>query len=154
MGFCSDDEYQEFIRQTPQFERQLVRSGIHLDIQPGPGPVNACVDRNQIEQVILNLAINSRDAMPSGGTLTLGCRNDGEYGFLTIADTGSGIAPEILGRIFTPFFTTKGTKGTGLGLSVAESLVRGCGGLIQVKSQPGRGTTFTVQIPLARKERQ
>ena len=139
---------------TQLLDSQFRRGRIRILREEGSVPATLAMPRRELIQVLLNLLINSRDAMPSGGTLTLGCRNDGEYGFLTIADTGSGIAPEILGRIFTPFFTTKGTKGTGLGLSVAESLVRGCGGLIQVKSQPGRGTTFTVQIPLARKERQ
>jgi signal transduction histidine kinase len=68
---------------------------------------------------------------------------------LRVSDTGPGIPPEIIGRIFTPFFTTKGTKGTGLGLSMAESLVRGAGGAILVDSTPGQGTTFTLRVPLA-----
>ncbi len=138
---------------TQLLDSQFRRARIRMVREEGSVPATLAMPRRELIQVLLNLLINSRDAMATGGTLTLGCRNDGEYGFLTIADTGSGIAPEILARIFTPFFTTKGTKGTGLGLSVAESLVRGCGGLIQVKSQPGHGTTFTVQIPLVRKER-
>lgn len=138
---------------TQLLDSQFRRARIRMVREAGSAPAVLAMPRRELIQVLLNLMINARDAMAAGGTLTLGCRNDGEYGFLTIADTGVGIPPEILGRIFTPFFTTKGTKGTGLGLSVAESLVRASGGLIQVKSQPGHGTTFTVQIPLARKER-
>lgn len=138
---------------TQLLDSQFRRARIRMVRETGTMGAVLAMPRRELIQVLLNLMINARDAMTAGGTLTLGCRNDGEYGFITIADSGVGIAPEILGRIFTPFFTTKGTKGTGLGLSVAESLVRASGGVIQVNSQPGHGTTFTLQIPLARKER-
>lgn len=138
---------------TQLLDAQFRRARVRMVREPGLQPAVLAMPRRELIQVLLNLMINARDAMSAGGTLTLGCNNDGEYGFLTISDTGAGIPPEILDRIFTPFFTTKGTKGTGLGLSVAESLVRSSGGSIQVKSKLGAGTTFTVQIPLARKER-
>ena len=114
----------------------------------------------QIEQVILNLALNARDAMPSGGTLTLetrdvtlGLREDpalaaGNYVAVVVADTGTGIPDDVLPRIFEPFFTTKDIgKGTGLGLSTVEGIVRQSGGAVRVETRPGHGTTFTILLP-------
>jgi two-component system NtrC family sensor kinase len=87
--------------------------------------------------------------MPQGGKITMASDADDGHAVIRISDTGAGIPSDILAKIFTPFFTTKGTKGTGLGLSVAESLVRSCGGEISVESRQGQGTTFTLRIPLA-----
>jgi len=117
----------------------------------------------QIHQVLLNLAVNARDAMPDGGRLSLAAENIrieaaaarvlpgakvGPYVLLRIADTGMGIDPEIADRIFDPFFTTKGPdKGTGLGLSTVMGIVRSHGGFIQFTSQPGQGTEFSVYLP-------
>ncbi len=141
----------EFVMQL--LDSQFRRARIRMVREFVATSVTLAMPRRELIQVVLNLMINARDAMVAGGTLTVGCRVEGEHGLLTISDTGAGISPEIISRIFTPFFTTKGTKGTGLGLSVAESLVRASGGVIQVSSAPGHGTTFTLQIPLARKER-
>ena len=123
------------------------------------------VDRSQIEQVLMNLAVNARDAMPSGGELTIEARDydvsanaairegsppPGRYVLVRIADSGSGIPPEIMDRIFEPFFTTKGAgKGTGLGLSTAYGIVKQSGGFIEVTSVQGGGTTFRVYFPEA-----
>jgi PAS domain S-box-containing protein len=120
-------------------------------------------DATQLHQVLLNLCVNARDAMPRGGTLKVEASvrevdaayaraipdaEPGRYVMLRVSDTGTGIAPEILDRIFDPFFTTKGPdKGTGLGLSTATGIVKGHGGFLQVYSQPGKGTTFAVCIP-------
>ncbi|BCR06654.1 two-component sensor histidine kinase [Desulfuromonas versatilis] len=116
----------------------------------GPLP-EVMVDPNQIEQVFMNILINASQAMPTGGTLSISTRlhPDGEFVTTRISDTGCGIPPEHLERIFDPFFTTKGHKGTGLGLSVSYGIVENHGGQIDIESEPGRGTTFSIQLPLA-----
>ncbi len=120
-------------------------------------------DPTQIHQVLLNLCVNARDAMPGGGTLTLSAENielDGHYAGLNpdvapgayvslgVADSGTGMAPETLEKIFDPFFTTKEVgKGTGLGLSTSLAIVKSHGGFLRVSSEPGKGTTFQVGLP-------
>ena len=120
-------------------------------------------DRGQLEQVIVNLAINARDAMPRGGVLKIGVSNRPSRPSLpnasmprpktvviTVSDTGTGIPPAIRDRIFEPFFTTKEPgKGTGLGLSTVYGIVKQSGGMIEVDSQVGLGTTFTITLPVA-----
>jgi hypothetical protein len=116
-------------------------------------------DRGQIEQVILNLAVNARDAMPSGGRLRIETSRvypiedrgapSGHYGALVVRDTGVGIPQEVMDRIFEPFFTTKGSRGTGLGLATCKSIVHQMGGHILVESVPGQGTAFHVFLPVA-----
>ena len=117
----------------------------------------------QLHQVLLNLCVNARDAMPDGGNLTLAADNvelsaeeaaqlpngrPGRHVMLLVADTGKGIAPEILPHIFEPFFTTKPTsKGTGLGLSTTARIISQHGGFVNVKSEPGSGTTFEIYLP-------
>ncbi len=116
-------------------------------------------DVTQFQQVLLNLCVNARDAMPSGGTLTIRARNDflkeggarqrpGQYVDLEVSDTGEGIPAENLDKIFEPFFTTKAVgHGTGLGLSTALAIVKSHGGFLDVRSQVGNGTTFTIHLP-------
>ena len=116
-------------------------------------------DPGALEQVILNLTVNARDAMPEGGELQIGTRNRlldsplddlpaGRYLELTVADTGCGIPPQVVDHIFEPFFTTKGSsQGTGLGLATVYGFVKQAGGGIQVDSWPGRGTRFTTLLP-------
>jgi len=120
-------------------------------------------DSTQLHQVLLNLSVNARDAMPNGGTLTLEAENaeidaayassvaearPGSYVVWRISDTGTGIPPEILERIFEPFFSTKGPdKGTGLGLSTVIGIIKSHGGFVRVYSVAGQGTTFTVYLP-------
>jgi len=134
---------------------------LQLEIQPGIGKIK--VDRSQLEQAILNLAVNARDAMPAGGTLAIQARNvhfsetqvwqhsslpSGSYVALTISDTGVGIDPDAQSRIFEPFFTTKAPgKGTGLGLSMVYGVVKQSDGAITVESVLGRGTTFKIFLP-------
>jgi len=120
-------------------------------------------DPTQVHQILLNLCLNARDAMPNGGSLSLSVENcmlddqyatmnvqikPGRYVRISVTDSGMGIPPEILDRIFEPFFTTKElSKGTGLGLSTAMGIVKSHGGIINVYSEPGKGTTFKVYLP-------
>jgi PAS domain S-box-containing protein len=111
-------------------------------------------DPGQLEQVIVNLAVNARDAMPDGGKMTIEiadpepAEGTGATTTLSVTDTGTGMAPEILDHIFEPFFTTKGPgKGTGLGLSTVYGIVRQSGGTVSARSEQGRGSTFTVSLP-------
>lgn len=120
-------------------------------------------DRNQLEQVLMNVSINARDAMPQGGTLTITTSNctldtaalglrrtipPGDYVTLSVADTGTGMTPEVLSHLFEPFYTTKAFgKGTGLGLSTVYGIVKDSGGYVTVSSAPGLGTTFTIYFP-------
>jgi CheY-like chemotaxis protein len=141
---------------------------IRLDLDPHPWRVRA--DRGHIEQIIMNLAINARDAMPGGGTLRIGTSRvsvegreparghvlpaPGPYLCLTLADTGVGMQAAVQSRIFEPFFTTKDAHGTGLGLATVSGIVEQCQGRIFVESRPERGTVFTIYFPaIAAEER-
>jgi len=155
----------QVVRGLEMMLRRLMREDVEisLDLSPACGPVR--MDRGQLEQVVLNLAINARDAMPGGGRLTIesttlihpGQSPDlrtplpaGTYTRLSVSDTGEGIKPENLPHIFEPFFTTKQLgKGTGLGLSTVYGIVSQAGGGIGVESEPGKGATFHVYLPLA-----
>jgi len=144
--------------------RRVLGEHITLQVTPLPEPCTLVADKGQIEQVLLNLCVNARDAMPGGGRLLLelqtirldatdadGLRDlkPGPYLGLTVSDTGCGMPPEVLDRLFEPFFTTKGPgKGTGLGLSVAYGIVRQHGGSIRVYSEVGRGSVFKVLLPM------
>jgi two-component system cell cycle sensor histidine kinase/response regulator CckA len=140
----------------------VVGPSITLDIRHDDRLWNVRADRMQIERTIMNLAANARDAMPSGGTLTLATANatvpsehggtqppdPGEYVRLEVQDTGRGIAPELVGKVFEPFLSTKGERlGTGLGLAVVYGIVQQCDGFIAVESPSGKGATFTIYLP-------
>jgi len=123
---------------------------IEIRIVTPPNLPSLQADRNYLKQVLLNLILNGIQAMPDGGTLTLEARTSGKNFLLTVADTGTGMAPEVLARIFEPYFTTKDVgKGTGLGLSTAYGIVRQSDGLISVSSEMGLGTTFRIYLPRA-----
>jgi PAS domain S-box-containing protein len=143
--------------------RRLVAQGIELDVRADPrAPALVLADRGQIEQVIVNLALNARDAMADGGCLTIetACVElaadaarpgvpAGRWATLAVRDSGIGMDAETRGRLFEPFFTTKPQgKGTGLGLSSAYGIVAQSGGHIVVDSAPGAGTTITIHLPL------
>jgi PAS domain S-box-containing protein len=151
------------IRELQEILRGTFPKNLELQIICEPGLPIVLGDATQLHQILLNLCVNARDAMPQGGALTVEARRmemdavyasslpearPGTYLMLQVRDTGTGIAPEIMDRIFDPFFTTKApNKGTGLGLSTVMGLVKSHGGFLQVQSREGTGTTFTVYIP-------
>jgi len=138
-------------------ERELNKYRIAVDRQYGPAPP-AMVNASQIQQVLINLLVNARQAMPGGGSVFVRIRHDGEEGTvdLTIRDTGGGIPADKLPRIFDPYFTTKkgpdesGKGGTGLGLSSCREIIEAHRGKIRVASTEGKGTAFTLKLPAAR----
>lgn len=153
------------IRNMESMLRRLIGEDLEFqtDLDPDAGPVKA--DPGQLDQVIVNLVINARDAMPTGGKLTLSTRRLeftpadlegrpnaklGPYVLLVVSDTGAGMDEATLARIFEPFFTTKGTHGTGLGLATVYGIVHQARGFIEVASRPGEGAAFHVYLPCAR----
>ena len=144
--------------------RRLIGEHIEVKFVPLPGSVSLLVDSGQLEQVFLNLCVNARDAMPSGGRLLIemsraqpesvaaSARPDlapGEYLRIKVSDTGCGMPPEVVARVFEPFFTTKPVgQGTGLGLSVVYGIVHQHRGVIHVQSTPGTGTVFELLLPM------
>ncbi len=124
---------------------------VRVKCSPVPAPIQ--LDKIRFEQVVLNLALNARDAMPNGGTLTLELSVlDGvpsRFARLLVSDTGCGMDAETVERVFEPFFTTKGEAGTGLGLTTVSTIVQQAGGGVLVSSSPGGGTTFQVCLPCA-----
>jgi signal transduction histidine kinase len=144
---------------------RTVNENIALHILPDEGAPHAIVDANQLENAILNLAINARDAMPEGGQLTvsvstaeLDARDTaatpgveaGRYVVIAVSDTGVGMAPEVMDKVFEPFFTTKPIgQGTGLGLSMVYGFARQSGGQVRVHSQLGQGTRVSLYLPVS-----
>ncbi len=145
--------------------QRLIGENIDLVVEPSATPAWAKVDPGQVEQVIMNLAVNARDAMPEGGRLTFRTAHvtiDEAYArshmgveagptvLLEVSDTGTGMTAEVQSHIFEPFFTTKPVgRGTGLGLATVYGIVKQSGGHIDVSSEPGRGSTFQIYLPLA-----
>ena len=158
----------EIVAGLEQLLRRTLGEHITLTVTPASDlwPVKA--DAGQLEQVLVNLAVNARDAMPGGGTLTIDTANiavdeayaegrpgltPGRYTRLRVSDTGTGIPPEALARVFEPFFTTKPAgKGTGLGLATFYGIITGAGGYVQIYSEPGMGTTVTGLLPATSEE--
>jgi CheY-like chemotaxis protein len=140
----------EAIRANLPLLRRLVGDAIGVELELGAGAANVRIDAAQFEQILLNLAINARDAMPSGGMLRIGTRRrPPNWLEIEIADTGAGISPEVLPHVFEPFYTTKSTgPGTGLGLATVFGIIRASGGSIGVESGLGDGARFWILLPL------
>jgi PAS domain S-box-containing protein len=133
---------------------RLIGEDIEIAMLAGEDLAPVLADRAQLEQVVINLAINARDAMPDGGTLAIETGATGEHVRLSVSDTGTGIEPDVLERIFEPFYTTKDVGfGTGLGLATVHGIVTQSGGRVEVVSDSGLGSTFTVLLPAAPQER-
>jgi PAS domain S-box-containing protein len=160
----SSVDLNEAVREIRDLFIRTLPEDVELKMDLGPGPLCAQADASQVGQVLMNLFVNAGDAMGAGGTLTLGTSLDslcgvrsvelglseGDYVAVSVRDTGPGIPPETRARIFDPFFTTKEQgKGTGLGLSTSLGIIREHGGAIDVESEVGTGTTFTILLPAA-----
>ncbi|MGB8594079.1 MAG: ATP-binding protein, partial [Candidatus Sulfotelmatobacter sp.] len=152
----------EVVTENLKMLTRVIGEDIDLVMVPAAVLGSVRADAGQIDQVIMNLALNARDAMPSGGKLTIETSNvsldeeyarfhaplrPGDYVMLSISDTGLGMDSETQSHIFEPFFTTKGTKGTGLGLSTVYGIIKQSGGYIWVSSESGKGTTFKIYLP-------
>ena len=155
----------DVVRGLETMLRRLIGPEIEFEIECGPRPVTVLADAGQFEQVVMNLVINARDAMPEGGRLTVRVEeldlddaaaltltegHPGRYARLSISDTGTGMSEQTRAKLFEPFFTTKEQgKGTGLGLSIVYGIVKQSGGYISVSSELGRGATFYIYLPVA-----
>lgn len=152
--------------ESSTFLKRVIGEDIELVTSYNPSPLYMLLDRSQIQQVLMNLATNARDAMPTGGTLSIniastqldssfvnhyGYGSPGDYALIQVSDSGEGMGKETSLRIFEPFFTTKEKgKGTGLGLSIIHGIVAQHKGFINCDSEPGEGTTFSIYLPLCK----
>ena len=155
----------ELISQVANMLRRLVGAAVTLDLELVPDVGQVLADQSQLEQVLLNLAVNGRDAMPNGGRLIIATQlveltqddlpaqadaKPGSYVCIAVSDTGSGMEPEVLARAFEPFFTTKGPgEGTGMGLATVFGIVKQSEGHVAVSTSVGQGTTFRIYLPSA-----
>lgn len=143
---CRISEALTFVREL--LRSALEKSHVQLRVELRSPDLAVRMAPGELTQVLMNLMMNARDAMPGGGELTISCDREDGKARIEVRDTGVGIPPEDRPRLFTPFFTTKGSRGTGLGLSITDALVRARGGEIAVESEVGRGTTFTIRLPV------
>jgi two-component system, cell cycle sensor histidine kinase and response regulator CckA len=157
----------QVIAEVAKMLGRVIGADVSLRIHAEPRPQFVRVDTGQMSQLLVNLAVNARDAMPRGGTLTISTSGSslvpaeaelhslepGPYVCLRVADTGVGMSPDVASRIFEPFFTTKGQKGTGLGLATVYGIIRQAGGTIFVRSKPDEGAAFSILLPSVPRER-
>jgi two-component system, cell cycle sensor histidine kinase and response regulator CckA len=156
-------DFNQVIKEASELSRRMLRSQVEIRLEPAPGPVKLKIDGTRAQQMLLNLCVNAFDAMPQGGTVTLANARipltaaqaarvhqpeGARFIRCSVSDTGTGIPPEVLPRIFDPFYTTKAKgKGTGLGLAIVHSVTSQAGGFVEVDTAPGRGTTFHLYLP-------
>jgi PAS domain S-box-containing protein len=152
------------LQETAKLLRRSLGENISLELQILEGIWPVRIDVSQLESSLLNLAVNSRDAMPNGGRLIIEATNvcidrhvlemnmeatPGDFVLLTVSDTGCGMSPDVAAHVFEPFYTTKGNRGSGLGLSMVHGFVKQSGGYSKIYSEPGRGTTIRIYLPRA-----
>ncbi len=139
------------MRRVLEFVRpRLDAGGVRFELKGPDQPLPLEVDRAQVELALLNVIANAVDAMPDGGLLSVTVRSGDTAVLIEISDTGPGIAPELLPRIFDPWVTTKPPgRGTGLGLSIAREVVAMHGGAIRARNRPGGGASFVIELPRA-----
>ncbi len=143
----------ELVREMVPLLRRILGPDVTIRAEIGRGPVTVLADRDQLEQILLNLAMNARDAMPKGGELRIRLRlapvvDERRWVALTVSDTGIGMEPEVLARVFEPFYSTKPPgHGSGLGLPMVKGIVTGLGGRLAARSAPGEGSAFEVELP-------
>ena len=143
-------DLRDVVKRMDTLLRRLIGDDVQLHTLFGADPVIVRADKTQLEQVVMNLAVNARDAMPGGGTLKIAVLSDGDSAVLTVVDDGTGMDEETMAQIFEPFFTTKSlAESSGLGLSTVHGIVGQSGGTVDVYSEPGQGTTFTIRLPVA-----
>lgn len=153
------------VEEAHKLLRYITGKNVQLVVKLQPDELQVCIDEGQMYQVLMNLVVNARDAMPAGGQIVIatsrvnpdkafrdrhGCNTAGDFALLSVTDTGHGMAQDCLVNIFEPFYTTKADgKGTGLGLSVSYGIIQQHQGIIEVESTPGEGTSFRIFLPLA-----
>ncbi len=143
-----DHDLKAIVFRLVEFLEPMLRAGgVAVTIARSESPVQCRVDEKLISQALLNLVMNARDAMPGGGTVTIGVRVEADNAILSVADTGIGIDPKNRDRILRPFFSTK-AKGGGLGLSITRRIIQEHGGDLSFTSQPGAGTEFVARLPI------
>jgi two-component system cell cycle sensor histidine kinase/response regulator CckA len=146
----TDIDLRDVVARMESLLRRVIGEDVRMETILGAEPVLVRADGTQLEQVVMNLVVNARDALPAGGMITIAVFTDGDDAMLIVADDGEGMEDEVADRIFEPFFTTKAVgKGSGLGLSTVHGIVGQSGGEIQVATVPGRGTVFTIRLPHA-----
>jgi len=147
-------EVDAFIRDLADLIEYSVGQSVTVELDLNAGDACAWVDRGQLENALLNLSINARDAMPDGGTLRLVSRFDrvADAVSLEVTDNGLGMNQEVRERVFEPFFTTKAGSGSGLGLSIVYGFIKQSGGDIELKTEPGKGTSFIMHLPTHARE--
>ena len=150
------------VTSTHKMLERLIGEHVQIALELDPSPPHVLADPDQMSQVLTNLVVNARDAMPHGGTITIRTSSRllddtavfwglpvGRYVELSVRDTGEGMSHEVKDRVFEPFYTTKKERGTGLGLSMVHGIITQSGGQIKIDSEPGVGTTFTMLLPVA-----
>ena len=146
---CDPGEVADAVLRLTRRDLETTEIEIETEISHG---LRAAIDAGGLQQALLNLILNARQAMPTGGTISIRVVPDRDWVVLEVADTGSGIAPEDRARVFEPFYSGR-ERGSGLGLAITQRVIREAGGRIDFDSAPGRGTTFTIRIPATETDR-